>query len=71
MRERRAERHSHLSVNPDSLERSVDTQDQRSSVCTPEYVRYKLKHSDTERTVCVLSVFQNEMKCIRKRVFVV
>lgn len=55
MRERRAQRHSHLSVNPDFLERSVDTEDQRFSVCTPELVRYKLKHSDAERrTVCVL-----------------
>lgn len=59
MRERRAQRHSHLSVNPDFLERTVDTEDQRFSVCTPEFVRYKLKHSDTEekRTVCVLRVF--------------
>lgn len=55
MREWRAQRHSHLSVDPDFLERSVDTGVQRCSVCTPEFVRYKPKHSDAERrTVCVL-----------------
>lgn len=55
MREGRAQRHSHLSVNPDFLESSVDTEDQHFSVCTPEFVRYKPKHSDAERrTVCVL-----------------
>ena len=58
MRQRRAQRHSHLSVEPDFLERSVDTEEQRSSVCTPELVRYKSKHSGTERrTVCVLWIF--------------
>lgn len=74
MREWRAQRHSHLSVDPDFLERSVDTGVQRCSVCTPEFVRYKPKHSDAERrTVCVLWVFvcggQDEMnkKCVRRK----
>lgn len=56
--ERRSERHSRLSVNPDFLEGSVDTEVQRFSVCTPEFVRYKLRHSHTEKkTVCVLCFF--------------
>lgn len=55
MRERRAQRHSHPGVDPDFLERSVDTAEQRFSVCTPELLRYKRKHSDAERrTLCVL-----------------
>lgn len=59
--ERRSERHSHLSVNPDFLEGSVDTGVQRFSVCTPEFVRYKLRHSHTEKkTVCVLCFFHGE-----------
>lgn len=60
--ERRSERHSRLSVNPDFLEGSVDTEVQRFSVCTPEFVRYKLRHSHTEKkTVCVLCFFHCEV----------
>lgn len=50
-----AKRHSHLSVNPDFLERSVDTEDQHFSVCTPECVRYTkaLRHRE-KHSLCIV-----------------